>query len=79
MAEKQTLQYDREADILYIGKREPYAEQESEEISDEVVARLKSATEEVESLEAMFFSTRPLRNDILELPAVAGLHLAAEV
>jgi uncharacterized protein YuzE len=79
MAEKLTFQYDREADILYIGKREPYAEQESEELGDEVIARLNPNTGEVESLEVLFFSTRLLRNDILELPVAAELHLAATV
>jgi uncharacterized protein YuzE len=79
MAEKLTFQYDREADILYIGKREPYAEQESEELGDEVVAQLNPSTGEVESLEVLFFSTRLLRNDILELPVAVELHLAAQV
>ena len=79
MAEKLMLQYDREADILYIGGREPYAEQESEELGDEVVARLNPQTGEIESLEVLFFSTRLLRNDILELPISAELHMAAQV
>ncbi len=79
MAEKLTLQYEREADVLYIGSREPYAEQESEELGDEVVARLNPRTGEIESLEVLFFSTRLLRNDILELPISAELHLAARV
>ncbi len=77
MAEKLTFQYDRDADILYIGKREPYADQESEELGDEVIARLNPATGEVENVEVLFFSTRLLRNDILELPIAAELHLAA--
>ena len=79
MAEKLTLQYDREADILYIGNREPYAEQESEELGDEVIARLNPHTGEIENLEVLFFSTRLLRNDILELPISAELHLTAQV
>ena len=79
MAEKLTLQYDREADILYIGNREPYAEQESEELGDEVIARLNPTTGEVESLEVLFFSTRLLRKEIMELPVVAELHLTARV
>jgi len=51
MAETLTFQYDRDADILYITKRPPYAEQESEELGDEVVARLIPRTGEVESVE----------------------------
>ena len=40
MGAKLTFKYDREGDILYINKRPPYPEQESEEIGDEVIARL---------------------------------------
>jgi uncharacterized protein YuzE len=77
MAEKLTFQYDRDADILYISKRTPYAEQESEELGDEIIARLNPATGEVENLEVLFFSTRLLRKDLFELPVTAKLHLAA--
>lgn len=77
MAEKLTFQYDRDADILYISKREPYSEQESEELGDEVVARLNPSTGEVESLEVLFFSTRLLRKDLFELPVAAELHLTS--
>lgn len=79
MADKLTFQYDREADILYIGNREPNAEQESEELGDEVIARMNPTTGEIESLEVLFFSTRLLRKDIFELPVTAELHLAARV
>ncbi len=75
MAAKLTFKYDREADILYISKRPPYAEQESEEIGDEVVARLNPATGEIENLEVLFFSTRLLREDMFELPVSADLRL----
>jgi uncharacterized protein YuzE len=77
MAETLTFQYDREADILYIGKRESYAEQESEELGDDVIASLNPSTGEVENLEVLFFSARLLRRDIFELPVAAELHLAA--
>ena len=40
MGGKLSFKYDREADILHIDKRSPYAEQESEELGDEVIARL---------------------------------------
>ncbi len=56
MDAKLTFKYDREADILYINKCPPYAEQESEELGDEVVARLNPATGEIENLEVLFFS-----------------------
>ena len=37
-----SLKYDREADILYINKCAPYAEQESEELGEEVIARIET-------------------------------------
>ncbi len=75
MDAKLTFKYDREADILHIDKLPPYAEQESEELPDEIVARLNPNTGEVESLEVLFFSTRLLRTDLFELPVVADLRL----
>lgn len=50
------FQYDREADILHIGIRPPGAEQESEELGDDVIARLDPKTGDLESLEVLFFS-----------------------
>ena len=76
MENKLTFQYDREADILYINKRSPYAEQDSEEIGDGVIARLNSATREIENLEILLFSTRLLRSDLLELPVIADLRIS---
>lgn len=75
MEAKLTFKYDREADILHIDKRPPYAEQESEELPDEIIARLNPDTGEVESLEVLFFSTRLLRTDLFELPVTANLRL----
>ncbi|MCX5644393.1 MAG: DUF2283 domain-containing protein [Phycisphaerae bacterium] len=75
MDAKLTFKYDREADILHIDKLPPYAEQESEELPDEIVARLNPNTGEVESLEVLFFSTRLLRTDLFELPISADLRL----
>ena len=78
MEAKLRFRYDREADILHIDKCQPYKEQESEEIGDEVVVRLNPDTGEIENLEVLFFSTRLLRNDLLELPVTADLHLAIQ-
>ncbi|MBI3028193.1 MAG: DUF2283 domain-containing protein [Candidatus Rokubacteria bacterium] len=78
MEAKLTFRYDREGDILHINTRPPYPEQESEEIGDEVIARLNPASGEVENLEVLFFSTRLLRGDLLELPISADLRLAAK-
>lgn len=70
--------YDREADILHIDKCPPYAAQESEELGDEIVARLNPNTGEVENLEVLFFSTRLLRQEMFELPIAAELRLPAK-
>lgn len=66
---------DREADILHVDKCLPYAEQESEEIGDGVVARIHPRTHEVESVEVLFFSTRLLQNGTFELPVSADLRV----
>lgn len=76
MEAKLTFKYDREADILHIDKCAPYAAQETEELGDDVIARLNPTTREVENLEVLFFSTRLLRSDLFELPVTAELRLA---
>jgi uncharacterized protein YuzE len=78
MDAKLTFKYDRAADILYINTRPPYAEQESEELGDEVIARLNPKTGEIENLEVLFFSTRLLRSELFELPVTADLRPVAK-
>ncbi len=78
MGAKLRFRYDREADILYIEKCSPYPEQASEELGDEVVARLNPETGDIENLEVLFFSTRLLRGDLFELPVTADMHVARE-
>ncbi len=75
METKLRFMYDRHADILHIDMCPPYAEQESEELGDEVVARLNPDTGEVENLEVLFFSTRLLRSELFELPVKADMRL----
>lgn len=76
METKLTFQYDREVDILYINTCEPYPEQESEELDDEIIARFNPETGEIENLEVLFFSTRLLREEIFQLPISAHLQLS---
>jgi uncharacterized protein YuzE len=78
MGKKLCIVYDRETDILYLNKIPPYPEQQSEEIGEEIIARLHPETGEVENLEILFFSTRLLRSNTLELPVEADLHLMAD-
>jgi len=77
MGARLRFKYDREADILHIDKCAPYPEQESEELGDEVVARLNPQTGEIENMEVLFFSTRLLRGELFEIPVEAELHVAA--
>ena len=76
MEAKLTFKHDREAEILHIDKCAPYPQQESEELGDDVVARLNPRTGEIENLEVLFFSTRLLRGDLFELPVTADLRVA---
>ena len=78
MGAKLSFKYDRDADILHIDKCAPYPRQDSEELGDEVVARLNPDTGEIENLEILFFSTRLLRSDLFELPVSAELRVAIQ-
>ena len=78
MEAKLTFKYDRQGDILYINKMPPYPEQESEELGDEVIARLNPKTGKIENIEVLFFSTRLLRGDLFELPVTADLRLVGK-
>jgi len=73
MAQKLTFQYDCESDTLYINTITPYAEQESEELGDEIVARLNPKTGKIENLEVLFFTSRLLRKELFSLPVIADL------
>ena len=77
MEERLTFQYDREADILYINTVAPYPAQESEELSDEIIARLNPRTHKIENLEVLFFTSRLLRREWFSLPVIAELRQAA--
>ena len=75
MAPQLSLQYDREADILYISKCPPCPAQESEEIGDDVVARLNPQPGEVENLEVLFFTVRLGGGSAINLPLDVELRL----
>jgi uncharacterized protein YuzE len=76
MDSKLTFRYDRVGDILYVETRPPYPEQDSEELGDEIVARVSPTTGEIEGLEVLFFSTRLLRGEQFDVPLRASLRLA---
>ena len=77
MGAKLRFEYDREGDVLYINKCDPYPEQESEELGDDVVARLNPKTGDVENVEVLFFSTRLSRKDFFEIPLIADFKLTS--
>ena len=70
-----TLRYDKIGDILYIDVCPPYPEQESEEIGEEIVARMNPQSGKIENLEILFFSKRLEQNSSWELPVNAALKL----
>ena len=70
MAAKLNVKYDRIGDILYITKVPPYAEQDSTELDDYIVARLNPETDEVEGLEILFWSKRLESGRSFDLPVV---------
>ena len=73
MAERLAFQCDRDADILYISTCPPYPEQQTEELGDDVVARINPLTGGIENLEVLFFSARLERGQPFELPVDAHL------
>jgi hypothetical protein len=77
MEERVTFKYDRAADILDIDRTPPYPEQETEELGDDVIARLNPTTGEIETPEVLFFSTRLLRDGLLVLPVGVDLRMTS--
>ena len=76
MDKKLILRYDNEGDILYVDAIEPYAEQNSEEIEQGVIARLNPDNGEIENLEVLFFNARLKRGERLELPLLSKPEVA---
>ena len=74
MAAQLTFEYDVPGDVMYIEKCRPYPGQESDDLECGVVARRQPATGEIESLEILFYSTRILRRNPvqLEIPVADG-------
>ncbi|MFP4298602.1 MAG: DUF2283 domain-containing protein [Spirulinaceae cyanobacterium] len=70
-----TFHYDKVGDIFYIDICSPYPEQESEEIGDEIVARLNPQSGEVENLEILFFSKRLEEENSWQLPVNVAMKL----
>jgi hypothetical protein len=73
---KLVFKYDREGDILSITKRPPYPEQESEELGDEVIARLNPKPARSKIWNSCFFNStsaqRSIRTTHLGRPSARG-------
>jgi uncharacterized protein YuzE len=55
MDKRLKVRYDKIGDILYLDVCIPYAEQETEELDDEIIARMNPISGEIENLEILFF------------------------
>jgi hypothetical protein len=77
MDKKLMLRYAKVGDILYIDTCSPYAAQESEELDNEMIARLNPISGNVENLEILFFSQRTEPLNLLELPIGDGFQIAS--
>ena len=76
MASKLSFHYDQVGDILYIDTVQPYPEQESEGLGNDVIARLNPTTGAIENLEVLFYTERLKRGERLDLPVLADLRPA---
>ncbi len=65
-----TFEYDETGDILYINKVAPYAEQESQQLAYNIVARRNPRTGAIENLEVLFFTRWLLKG---AQPDISGL------
>ena len=77
MAAKLSIQYDAVGDILMIDTVDPYEEQDSDDLGDEIVARFHPVTGAIENLEVLFFLNRLRGGQRIELPIDALLRPTA--
>lgn len=73
MANRLTIEYDQEGDILYVDFVQPYREQESDTIADMVVARMNPVTGRVENLEILCFLQTARAGESVDIPVDADL------
>jgi uncharacterized protein YuzE len=79
MATNLTIEYDRIGDILYVTAVQPYTNQGTVEIEDEILARINPETGDVEGLEILFWSKRIEAGEKLVLPLDSKFRLTVEV
>lgn len=61
METRLTFEYDEVGDILFIRSLPPYAEQETEQLEYNILARRNPRTRAIEAVEVMFFTRWLLR------------------
>ncbi len=66
-----SIHYDPVSDTLYIDRRPPYAEQDSDLLDDDTLARFNPQTGDVETLELLHFRRRLADERGLRLPVAA--------
>jgi uncharacterized protein YuzE len=77
MDKRLKVRYDKIGDILYLDICTPYVEQETEELDDEIIARMNPISGEIENLEILFFSRRAEQVNLWELPITASFQLVS--
>lgn len=77
MDKKLMMRYDKIGDILYLDICSPYPEQETEELEDEIIARMNPISGAIENLEILFFFRRCEQLNLWELPIQANFKLVS--
>jgi len=68
MDRKLRIHYDVLGDVLYLERCPPYAEQDSDEVASGIVTRTNPDSGEIETVEILFYSSRPLASLYMDLP-----------
>ena len=73
MGETLTIEYDKIGDFLFIDVCPPYAEQDSNEIGECLVARFNLETGEIETIEVLFFFSWLKKDGEIRIPVSAAM------
>ena len=68
-----TIEYDKIGDFLFIDLCRPYAEQDSDEIGESLVARFNLETGEIETVEILFFFAWLKKEGEIRIPVNAAM------
>ena len=71
-----TFEYDVIGDFLFLDVCKPYAEQDSDGLGDDIVARFNLETGEIETVEILFFFHRVKKENEISIPVSASLRPA---